>query len=66
MKRHAQIAAMINVPLYFLFCLPGELRDLSFLYVALVLLIAANIARSSQSSNTFVPVVSNRAPAGSV
>ena len=66
MKRHAQIAAIINVPLYFLFCLPGELRDLSFLYVALVLLIAANIARSSQSPNTLVPVVSNSAPAGSV
>jgi hypothetical protein len=42
-QRHAQIAAAINLPLYFLFCVPGELRDLSFLYVTFLLLIAANL-----------------------
>jgi hypothetical protein len=42
-QRHAQIAAIINVPLYVLFCEPGELRDLSLLYVTLFLLIAANL-----------------------
>jgi hypothetical protein len=42
-QRHAQIAAVINVPLYILFCWPGELRDLSMLYVTLLLLFAANL-----------------------
>jgi hypothetical protein len=40
-RRHAAIAAVINVPLYILFCQPGELRDLSMLYAALALLLAA-------------------------
>jgi hypothetical protein len=40
-RRHARIAAAINVPLYLLFCEPGELRDLSMLYAALGLLLAA-------------------------
>jgi hypothetical protein len=42
-QRHAQIAAAINFPLFFLFCAPGELRDLSLLYITLLLLLAANI-----------------------
>jgi len=42
-QRHAQIAAAINVPLFLVFCAPGELRDLSLLYVALLLLLAANV-----------------------
>jgi hypothetical protein len=40
---HARIAALINFPLYLLCCVPGELRDLSFLYVTLLLLLAANL-----------------------
>jgi hypothetical protein len=40
-RRHATIAAAINVPLYILFCEPGELRDLSMLYATLALLLAA-------------------------
>jgi hypothetical protein len=40
-QRHAQVAAVINVPLYILFCQPGELRDLSMLYAALALVLAA-------------------------
>jgi hypothetical protein len=40
---HARIALAINIPLYILFCEVGELRDLSFLYVTLLLLIAQNL-----------------------
>ena len=39
-KCHARIALVVNIPLYILFCEVGELRDLSFLYVTLLLLIA--------------------------
>jgi len=42
-RQHAKIAAIINIPLYYLFCLPGELRDLSMLYISLLLAIAVNI-----------------------
>jgi hypothetical protein len=44
-QRHAQIAAAINLPLYFLFCWPGELRDLSLLYVVLLLILAVNLKK---------------------
>jgi hypothetical protein len=43
LRRHALVAALINVPLYLLFCLPGELRNLSMLYPSLLLLLAANL-----------------------
>ena len=43
-QRHAQIAAAVNIPLFLLFCAPGELRDLSMLYVTLLLLVAASLA----------------------
>jgi hypothetical protein len=43
MRRHTQIAAVINFPLYFLFGWPGEVRALSMLYMPLLLLIAANL-----------------------
>jgi hypothetical protein len=42
-QRHAQIAAVINFPLYFLFCNPGELRNFSLLYITFLLLLAANL-----------------------
>jgi hypothetical protein len=42
-QSHARIALAINIPLYFLFCDVGELRDLSLLYVTLLLLIAQNL-----------------------
>ena len=47
MQRHAFLAAAINVPLYLIFCNPGELRNLSMLSVALLALLAANLDRSS-------------------
>ena len=42
-QRHAQIAAVINFPLFLLFGAPAELRGLSMLYVTLFLLLAANM-----------------------
>lgn len=42
-QRHGQIAAAINIPLYLLFCKPGELRDLSLLYVFFLAVIASNL-----------------------
>lgn len=44
-RRHGQIAAAINIPLYLLFCMPGELRDLSMLFVFFVLAMAANLTQ---------------------
>ena len=43
LQRHAQIAAAINLPLYLLFCWPGEMRDLSLLYVVFLLVVASNL-----------------------
>jgi hypothetical protein len=42
-RRHGQIAAAINLPLYFLFCAPGEIRDLSMMYIVFMLSLAANL-----------------------
>jgi hypothetical protein len=42
-RQHAKIAAVINVPLFLLFCGPAEARDLSMLYIALLMVIAANL-----------------------
>ena len=39
-KQHAIIAAAINLPLWILFCYPGELRNLSMLYPTLVLMLS--------------------------
>lgn len=48
-RRHGQIAAAINLPLYFLYCAPGEMRDFSLLYVVLMLLLAVNFAAEFKS-----------------
>jgi hypothetical protein len=45
MQQQARIAAAINIPLYIIFCNPGEMRNLSMLYLALLLVIAANVNR---------------------
>lgn len=37
-KMHAKIALVINSILYFMFVVPGELRDLSMLYVSFIIL----------------------------
>jgi hypothetical protein len=44
-KTYAQLAGAINLPLYFLFCYPGELRDFSLLYPVLLLMIGINMQR---------------------
>jgi hypothetical protein len=43
LRRHALIAAVINVPLYLLFCWPGEFRDLSLLFISFLFIIAFNL-----------------------
>ncbi|HLZ35066.1 MAG TPA: hypothetical protein VKP13_13710, partial [Nitrospira sp.] len=50
-QRHGQIAAAINIPLYFLFCTPGELRDLSMLYLVFLLVLAVNLNELLGASN---------------
>ncbi len=42
-RQHGMIAAAINIPLYFLFCAPGELRDLSMLSVVVLMSLAVNL-----------------------
>ena len=54
-QRHALICLVINLPLFILFCAPGELRDLSMLYVPLLLLIAANLTQWSALPPTALP-----------
>jgi hypothetical protein len=56
-RRHGKIAVMINFPLFFLFCAPGELRDLSMLYIVFMLLLAANIAAESKDISSVTEVV---------
>ncbi|MGV8073718.1 MAG: hypothetical protein AB2L11_04055 [Syntrophobacteraceae bacterium] len=46
-KRHLLIASVINLPLCILFAYPGELRNLSFLFIGLVILIAFAFEQSS-------------------
>ena len=52
MRRHATIAAAINLPLFLLFCSPGEMRNLSMLYPTWLALTALGLshwlARESQ------------------
>lgn len=40
LRQHTKIALAINLPLYFAFAYPGELRDLSMLYIAFLTLLA--------------------------
>jgi hypothetical protein len=54
-KRQAQIAAAINIPLYFLFCFPGELRDLSMLYVVLLLVLACSLDQWINTNKSMPP-----------
>jgi hypothetical protein len=46
-RRHVLLAAAINVPLFLAFAAPGELRNLSFLFVAFAVLIALAITRTA-------------------
>lgn len=42
-RRHLLIAAALNLPLFLVFCAPGELRNLSMLFVGFVILLACVI-----------------------
>lgn len=44
-RQHLILGAVINLPLFFLFCAPGELRNLSLLFVGLAILIGLLIHR---------------------
>ncbi len=44
-RRHAQVALVINAPLFVLFCSPGEMRNLSMLYPSLLCLLALALAK---------------------
>ena len=57
-KMHAKIAAAINIPLFLAFCHPGELRNLSLLFVVFLLMVACNLAgwiRQSEPTPSPVP-----------
>ncbi|HEX5539716.1 MAG TPA: hypothetical protein VFX01_07995, partial [Methylophilaceae bacterium] len=47
-RQHFWIALVINLPLFLAFCYEGELRNLSMLYMTLVILIAINISQCLQ------------------
>ena len=51
LRRHAQIAAAINIPLFLLFCQPGEFRDLSMLYVSFLFILAFNLQEWMNPAN---------------
>ena len=42
-KWHVLLAALINFPLYILFCAPGELRNLSLLYAGFMVALSIYI-----------------------
>jgi hypothetical protein len=46
MRQYAWMMAWMNLPLFFLFCMPGEVRDLSLLYIVVLLSIAATLSPS--------------------
>jgi hypothetical protein len=46
-SQHALLALAINVPLFFLFCDPGEMRDFSLLYVAFMLCLAGILSAAA-------------------
>ena len=55
-QRHAQVAAAINLPLYILFCAPGEIRDFSLLYMVFMLLLAVNLSQAFALNSEAVSV----------
>jgi hypothetical protein len=54
-RRHGQIAAAINLPLFLLFCAPGETRDFSLLYMVFLLLVAVNFAAEMKDPDASDP-----------
>ncbi len=54
-RLHAKIAAAINLPLFILFCTPGEIRDLSLLYVTFILIMALNLNEWIEMTQKIAP-----------
>lgn len=52
LKRNAQIAAVINIPLFLFFCQPGEFRDLSLLLISFALILAFNLQEWIESAKS--------------
>ena len=46
MRHHCRLALAINLPLYLLFCAPGEIRNLSLLFPSFFMLLAAMLDRA--------------------
>jgi hypothetical protein len=55
-----QIAAIINIPLFVLVCSAGAMRNLSMLYVALLLLLATNLTEWMRGQNNTATLLSDR------
>jgi hypothetical protein len=51
-RRHLLVAAAVNLPLFLLFCAPGELRNLSMLYTGMVVMTGFAISRRSAETLT--------------
>ena len=49
MKQHAKIATSINIPLYLLFCWPGEFRNFSLMNMSFCFVIATNVTAWSRA-----------------
>jgi hypothetical protein len=50
-RQHAKIVTAINIPLFLLFCYQGEARNLSLMYIALLVLMAANFSQWADSAS---------------
>ena len=51
-KYHIEIATLINVPLYILFCWPGEIRNLSLLYIGFIAMLSIFIKDAITNKKT--------------
>jgi hypothetical protein len=65
-RRHCWIAAAISIPLYTLFCWPGEVRDFSLLFVFFLLTLAYNLSEwlDDVTPSSTVAVTENKDSAG--
>ena len=61
-RRHIALAAAINLPQFVLFCAPGEMRNLSLVYIGFLVLIAAGLARWAAAAEGPRPAVAGEAP----
>ncbi|MCJ2139673.1 hypothetical protein [Methylobacterium sp. E-066] len=55
MRQQIAIAAALNVPLFLLFCAPGEARNLSMLFPGLLVLMAAAFQAAALRSSAYQP-----------